>query len=189
MPSSESSGLEFLLLSPCLMPGKKVFRENKTSVSVEPAQDETILFFCTDDQTKNPHCQNGRFRQFLWGNEEGHNLCDLIVFYARGIEERIICFTELKDNIKHMGEAVEQVISTYKNLKEYLRFNNKYTAKAFICTYFSGSVPQEHQKYQQELKKTFGSGNFECKCKGDEFTEFLRGKTKTNQGKPKNNRR
>ncbi len=187
MPSAEdTSGLEFLLLSPCFMPGKKIFRENKTFVSVHPEQDEAVLFFCTDDQTDNPHCKDGRFRQFLWGKQEGYNLCDLIVFYAQGTDKRVICFTELKDNIKDVDHAVTQIITTYNSLKKCIKL--RYTAKAFIFA-CSGSLPQEHQKYQQKLNQTFGSGNYEWNGKGDRFTEFLRGESKTGQGKRKQNKR
>ena len=76
-----------LMLMPCLLPGQTSFKEGKTKVIVQPQPGETILFFNIDDRS-NPGC---KFRQFLWGNREGENICDLIVFYARG-EERIVCF-------------------------------------------------------------------------------------------------
>ncbi|MDY6805347.1 MAG: hypothetical protein SXA11_16270 [Cyanobacteriota bacterium] len=92
-----------LLLMSCLLPGQTSFKEGKTKVIVQPQPGETILFFNIDDRS-NPGC---KFRQFLWGKREGENICDLIVFYARG-EERMVCFIELKDNLGELGKAYEK---------------------------------------------------------------------------------
>jgi len=188
MSHTETSGLEFLLLSSCLMPGAKTFHENKTSVSVQPNPDESILFFCIDDQTKNPHCKGCGLRQFLWENREGDHICDLILFYGRGADERILCFVELKDNIKDLDKATKQVIETFNGFKQRLRLNNQYKAKGFICSY-SGSLPQEHQKYQKKLNDTFGQGNYEFNGEGDKLTEFLRGERKIGKGKRKKSKK
>src|SRR4028119_230213 len=97
--ASDTWPFEILLLSPCLLPGKTDFKESKASVKVVPEADETILFFNIDDQS-NPGC---KLREFLWGTEKGQKMCDLMVFYAKGNSERVICFVELKHNIGHLG--------------------------------------------------------------------------------------
>ena len=177
MPSDDISALEFLLLSPCLMPGKTSFTDSKTTVTVNPKNDETILLFSIDNQTN----KNCKLRHFLWGNKEGESLCDLIVFYACG-EKRILCFVELKDNIGDLGKAKDQVINTHKAVKQKLKLS--YTAKAFITAHH-GSAPQEHQRYQKELQDAFGKGNHEYNGKGDELDKFLRGEADSNIGKGK----
>ena len=138
---------ETLLLMPCLLPGQTSFKEGKSRVIVQPQPEETILFFNIDD-CSNPRC---RFRQLLWENREGENICDLMVFYARG-EERIVCFVELKDNIKDLGKATKQLINTYNSFKQHLKL--RYTPKAYVSTP-GGSAPQEYKKYEEELIKTF----------------------------------
>ncbi len=52
----------------------------------------------------------------MGGKQEGENICDLIVFYAKG-EERVLCFVELKDNIADLGKATEQVTNTCETLR------------------------------------------------------------------------
>lgn len=186
MPSDNTSALEFLLLSPCLMPGTTSHTDSKAKVHITPKPNETILFFCIDDQTKdNVHCQKCGLRQFLWGNTQGEGICDLIVFYACG-ERRIICFVELKDNLDDLGKAKKQVINTYNAVKQKLRLNKNYRAKAFITAHH-GSAPQEHQRYEKELKATFGDGNYEYK--GNELDKFLRGESNDDIGKGKRKNR
>ncbi|OQX24811.1 MAG: hypothetical protein BWK80_18915 [Desulfobacteraceae bacterium IS3] len=177
MPSDNTSALELLLLSPCLMPGNTSFTDSKTTVNINPKNDETILLFSIDDQT-NKSC---KLRQFLWGKKQGESLCDLIIFYACG-EKRILCFAELKDNIGDLGKAKDQVINTHKAVKQKLKLG--YTAKAFITAHH-GSAPQEHQRYQKELQDAFGKGNHEYNGKGDELDKFLRGEADGNIGKGK----
>jgi hypothetical protein len=183
MPSDDISALEFLLLSPCLMPGMTSFTDIKTTVTINPKNDETILLFSIDDKT-NKSC---KLRDFLWGNKEGEKLCDLIIFYACG-EKRILCFVELKGNIGELSDATRQVINTYRAVREKLSSN--YTAKAFITAHH-GSAPQEHQRYQRELQNAFGKGNHEYNGKGDELDKFLRGEsdTKVGKGKHKKNKK
>jgi hypothetical protein len=177
MPSDDISALEFLLLSPCLMPGKTSFTEKNAKITVNPKDNETILVFSIDDKT-NKSC---KLRQFLWGNAQGENICDLIVFYAC-CEKKVLCFVELKDNIKHLDKAKDQVINTHKAVKQKLKLS--YTAKAFITAHH-GSAPQEHQRYQKELQDAFGKGNHEYNGKGDELDKFLRGEADSNIGKGK----
>ncbi|OAD23618.1 hypothetical protein THIOM_000544 [Candidatus Thiomargarita nelsonii] len=179
MPISENGLLlETLLLTPCLLPGNRSFKESKASITVQPQHDETILFFSIDDNS-NPDC---RLRQRLWGKRAGEELCDLIVFYARG-SERVLCFVELKDNIKDLGHATAQVTNTYTHFKQHLRLNNYYTAKTFISA-FAGSLPQEHQKYHRKLLTVFkGENNVESNGKPDELGDFLRGVKRKRKGK------
>lgn len=179
MPSDNTSALEFLLLSPCLMPGVTCHTDSKAKVDITPKSNETILFFCIDDQT-NKGCG---LRQFLWGNAEGKNICDLIVFYACE-NKKIICFVELKDNLGDLGKAKQQVINTYNAVKQKIKLNNNYRAKAFITAHH-GSAPQEHQRYEKELKATFGDGNYEYNCKCNELDKFLRGESDEDIGKGK----
>ncbi len=191
MPSQNTSALEILLLSPCLMPGVTSYTDSKARVSVNPKQNETILFFCIDDQSKDDsHCKQCGLRRFLWGDAEGENICDLIVFYACGEKERIICFVELKDNLDDLGKATTQVINTYNAVKQKIRLNNNYRAKAFITAHH-GSAPQEHQRYENRLKDTFGKDNYEHNGKGNELDKFLRGENDndTGKGKRKKNKR
>jgi hypothetical protein len=181
MPISVSENcliLETLLLTPCLLTGKTSFKESKASITVQPQADETILFFSIDDNS-NPDC---RLRQRLWGNRAGEELCDLIVFYARG-SERVLCFVELKDNIKDLDHATAQVTNTYTHFKQHLRLSNYYTAKTFISA-FAGSLPQEHQKYHKKLLTVFkGENNVEYNGKPDELGDFLRGVKRKRKGK------
>ncbi len=177
--SADCRIFEHLFFTPCLLPGKKSFTENNTSVSIDPQNNETIIFFNIDDQS-NPDC---RLRQLLWGKREGEALCDLIIFYARGCEERIICFTELKDNLGDLEHATEQVINTYGTLKQHLKLNNEYIAKAFICAY-SGKLPKKHQSCQKKLAGAFGKDNFEHNGRANDLGKLLRGNASTtNKGR------
>ncbi|MEK8016456.1 MAG: hypothetical protein VSS75_006270 [Candidatus Parabeggiatoa sp.] len=109
--------LETLLLTPCLLPSKTRFDESK---ALKPQADETILFFFIDDQS-NTDC---KLCQLLWGDKAGENLCDLIVFYAKG-NERVFCFVELKDNLEEedLNQAIKQVTNTYTHFRRHLRIN------------------------------------------------------------------
>lgn len=112
-------------------------------------------------------------------------ICDLIVFYAKD-NEKIICFVELKgSNIK---TAKEQVINTYTHFDQYLRkcgLLDSYTAKAYIKT--NSSVPQEINKYQQELREKFGEGNYQI-SRDPNLGNFIRGARYQPKGKGKGNR-
>ncbi len=170
MSSDPDKGLllETLLLESCLLTGKTRFKENQALVSVKPEEDETILFFSIDDQS-NPKC---KLRQLLWGKQKGQSLCDLIVFYAKE-DERIFCFVELKDNIKDIGHATEQVKNTYERFRQYLSPKYCYTAKTFIFA-SGGSVPKNLKTYQTTLNKVF-KGHFAISKNKDKFGDFLRG--------------
>jgi hypothetical protein len=167
MASNTLLPFEILLLSPCLLPGQTSFKEGKASVKVEPQADETILFFNIDDQS-NPAC---KLRKFLWEKETGQTICDLIVFYAKE-SERVICFVELKENMSDLGHATDQVINTYNSFK--LHLNSSYKAKAFIYG-SAGSVPNEHQEYQNKLSKVFKKNNFEYSRTNNDLGNILRG--------------
>jgi hypothetical protein len=177
---SDTSPFEILLLSCCLLPGETSFKEKKASVKVEPQLGETILFFNIDDQS-NRGC---KLREFLWEKETGQPICDLIVFYAKE-KERVICFVELKENIGDLGHATDQVINTYNSFKLHLK--SRYEPKAFIYG-FDGSVPHEHQEYQNKLSKVF-QNNFECGRKSNnDLGNILRGKS-PNIGRGNRNKR
>ncbi len=105
------------------------------------------------------------------GKQTGQTICDLIVFYAKE-SERVICFVELKDNIGDLGHATDQVINTYNSFK--LHLNSSYKAKAFIYG-SAGSVPYEHQEYQNKLFKVFNKNNFECGNRNNDLGNCLRG--------------
>lgn len=170
--------LETLLFSPCLLPGQASFKEGEARVSISPQNGETILFFSTDDQS-NSRC---KLREVLWGKQEGENICDLIVFYAKG-EERVLCFVELKDNIKDLGDAVDQVNNTCLTLRrEFGRCY--YTEKAFISAP-RGAEPEEKDKYHQQLKNTF-KGCYKIARPNDNLGDFLRGIANSKKGKHKN---
>jgi hypothetical protein len=107
---------ERLLFSSCLLPGTYRFAESKASVEISPGPGETVLFFCVDNNSKgNSRCSGCDLRKYLWGDKQDERICDLLVFYAN-VEEsrRSLCFVELKDNRRHLGDATEQVINTYK---------------------------------------------------------------------------
>lgn len=166
--------LETLLLSPCFLAGKTYCEENKTRLSIDKKllqEDEALLVFHIDDQS-NKSC---KLRQLFWGNQEGHQLCDYIVFFAKS-DQRIFCFVELKDNKKDLVKATEQVISTYEKFREKIDSRFKFIAKAFICS-SGGSLPQEHKSCQLELNKKF-QANFEEDGSSVEFLKFLRGESK-----------
>jgi hypothetical protein len=165
--ASDTLPFEILLLSDCLLPGETFFKEKKASVKVEPQLGETILFFHIDDQS-NRGC---KLREFLWEKETGQPICDLIVFYAKE-KERVICFVELKENIGDLGHATEQVINTYNSFKLHLK--SSYKAKAFIYGY-AGSVPSEHQEYQNKLFKVFNKNNFDYSRTNNDLGNILRG--------------
>ena len=171
-----------LMLMPCLLPGKTSFKEGKSQVIIQPQPGETILFFNIDDRS-NPGC---KFRQFLWENREGENICDLIVFYASE-GQRIVCFVELKDNIGDLGKASEQLINTYNGFKQHLKLS--YTPKAYVST-AGGSSSQKHQDYKEKLAKVFGENNITIVTRNDRgLGDFLRGMPPQRKGKRKNKRR
>jgi len=186
MPYSENSSLlETLLLTPCLLTGETRCEESKASIWAKPQTAETMLFFHIDDQS-NPDCH---LRQYLYGNRTGENICDCIVFYAKG-NERVFCFVELKDNIKDLGKATKQLINTYNHFKQCLRL--KYISKACIVA-AGGSSLQEHQKYKQDLLRVFCKDNVKFIQRKslenqDEFGDFLRGIPSKRKGKKKGKR-
>ena len=173
--------LETLLLSPCFLTGKTSLNDSHTlSVSNSDYEsDETLLFFDIDDQT-NPCC---KLRELFWKeNEEGHLLCDLLVFYAKG-NKRIFCFVELKKNKGKIHKSGQQLISTYDAFKRKIAipFQNEYIAKAFICC-SKGSVPQELKTSLTNLNKKFSA----CAYGGKpEFLSLLREKSSDFQPKGK----
>ena len=180
MASDTLLPFEILLLSDCLLPGLTSFKEGKATVEVTPDEGETILFFNIDDQS-NPGC---KLRKFLWATQTGQTICDLIVFYAKE-RERVICFVELKENMSDLGHATDQVINTYTSFK--LHLNSSYKPKAFIYGY-AGSVPHEHQEYQNKLSKVFNKNNFEISRTNNDLGNILRGKS-PNIGVGKGNKR
>lgn len=105
------------------------------------------------------------------GTQTGQTICDLIVFYAKE-SERVICFVELKENMSDLGHATDQVINTYNSFK--LHLNSSYKAKAFIYG-SAGSVPNEHQEYQNKLSKVFKKNNFEYSRTNNDLGNILRG--------------
>jgi hypothetical protein len=190
--------LETLLLTPCLLTGKTRFDESHASVWITPQDDETILFFRIDvpqeqkekkfekkGENRQPMCE---FRQQLWGDKKGERICDLIVYYAKG-NERVFCFVELKDNLKDLGDATEQITNTYTHFKQHLRLNHRYTAKAFISAPKSSSPPPQRQTYQKALLKLFKEpNNIECCGTANEFGDFLRGVRRPEKKKGKKRR-
>lgn len=81
------------------------FSESGVEVSINQQAGEEILFFDMDQPP---------VRQSL--NIQG-KICDGMVFYLRN-DERTICFVELKSS--NLDDAVHQVISTYKQMKDVL---------------------------------------------------------------------
>ncbi len=82
-------------------------------------------------------------------------------------------FVELKDNKSDLGDATEQVVSTYRSLKKKLKLTNNYTVQAFLIGHH-GSAPIRHAKDQNKLKKEF-KNNYIYNGKLGEFADFLRG--------------
>jgi hypothetical protein len=174
--------LETLFLSPCFLSGETTHRDSQTTLSINKKDlenDETLLFFDIDDQTEH-HCDisdennhRRKLRELFWQQQDGHSLCDLLVFFAKG-NERIFCFVELKDNKSDFPKATEQVISTYDAFKKKLAtsFQSKYIAKAFICC-SRGSLPQEYKNSLAELNKKFSDCVHDGKS--ENFLDFLRG--------------
>ncbi len=168
---------ERLLFSPCLLPGKTRFSENKTTVEITPKPGETVLFFCIDSNSKgDSNCKNCKLRNELWGNQEGQRICDLLVFYAKD-EKRVLCFVELKDNKADFSDATEQVVNTFRAVKTKLKLTNNYTIQAFLIAHH-GSVPIKHERDQKILQKGFKS-NFIYDGSPGEFAVFLRGEKNT----------
>ena len=170
-----------LLLSSCLLPGQTSYTENGVEINIKPSSGETILFFLIDNQS-NPNC---KLRQLLGLEQEGMKICDLIVFYAKE-SKRIICFVELKGG--DIKTATEQVITTYTYFKKFLKQSEpslNFIAKAYIKS--NSSVPQEIHKYKQELKRTFGEGNYDISRNSD-LGNFLRDVDYQPKGKSKKSR-
>jgi hypothetical protein len=167
--------LETLLLSPCFLSGKASIKDSKTTLSVnkrELTEDETLLFFQIDDKS-NPYC---KLRELFWKTQEGHQLCDLLVFYAKS-DSRVFCFVELKDNKKDFPTATKQIISTYHAFKDKLPadFKSKFTTKAFIkCS--DGSYPNEYENSLDQLNKE-RFADYEPNGERIDFLKFLRGET------------
>jgi hypothetical protein len=167
-----------LLLSGCLLPGKTSHREDGVEIRVEPASGETVLFFSIDSD-KNPKC---KLRQILGLDQSGMKSCDLIVFYARE-NENIICFVELKG--RKIENAKEQVINTYIYFSKVFKKSDlslNFVPKAYIKS--DSSLPKELDKYKQELKATFGEGNYDINRDSD-LGKFLRGVPYQSKGKRK----
>jgi len=167
-----------LLLSGCLLPGKTSHKEDGVEIRVEPTTGETVLFFSIDSE-KNPNC---KLRQLLGLDQAGMKSCDLIVFYATD-SKKIICFVELKGS--KIDVAKEQVINTYNYFKNCLKkaeTSLKFIPKAYIK--FDSSLPKELDKYKQELKATFGEGNYVISRDSD-LGKFLRDVPYQPKGKKK----
>ncbi|MBD2137599.1 hypothetical protein H6F32_08380 [Anabaena sp. FACHB-1237] len=169
---------DYLLLSGCLLPDQTSHREDGVEVRLTRDGGETVLFFHTDDQS-NPNCQ---LRQLLGLDQQGQQMCDLIVFYAKD-STRIICFVELKGN--KIAVAKEQVKNTYIHFNHKLKesgLSKEFISKCYIMS--DGSVPQEYDKYKKELKSIFGEGNYDISRNSD-LGAFLRGVKFQPKGKRK----
>lgn len=179
--------LETLLLSPCFLSVQSTHKDSKTTLRIDKAKlndDEVLLVFDIDDQSEHKDCALGKkgsehrskIRTLLWkAGEEGHSLCDFLVFFAKG-NERVFCFVDLKDNRNDVEKAVEQVISTHEAFREKLEssFQGKYKAYAFICS--SGGQLPRNSGYLKQLSSKFL--NSEHDGASDSFLDFLRGNTK-----------
>ncbi|EDN69179.1 hypothetical protein BGP_3515 [Beggiatoa sp. PS] len=117
-----------------------------------------------------------------------------MVFYAKNNgnqqpkTERIFCFVELKDNIKDIDKATKQLINTYQSCKRFLKLDYIVVKACIVAA--GGSTLQEHQKYQFELSKVFGTNMMILQNKSmkqNDFGDFLRGITKP-KGKRKGKR-
>ncbi|TAE52697.1 MAG: hypothetical protein EAZ87_24660 [Nostocales cyanobacterium] len=171
----------YLLLSGCLLPNKTSHKEDGVEVRLEPESGETVLFFHIDDQS-NPNC---RLRQLLRLDQAGMKMCDLIVFYAKD-STRVLCFVELKGN--KIANAKEQVKNTYIHFNKKLKdsgLSGEFTSKCYIVS--DGSVPQEYDKYKEELKSIFGEGNYHISRNSD-LGNFLRGERYQPKGKNQRNK-
>jgi len=164
-----------LLLSSCLIPGKTSYTEDGVTITLQPQNGETILFFSIDDQS-NPNC---KLRPLLGLAQAGMKICDLIVFYANDTE-RIICFVELKGS--NIQTAKDQVINTFITFNAKLNSSLTFTAKTYIV--HKGSTPQEIEKYKQELENKFGKGNYDINRDPD-LGKFIRGTKYKSKGKRK----
>ncbi|MBE8990564.1 hypothetical protein [Nostoc sp. LEGE 12450] len=170
--------LNNLLLSSCFLPGKTSYTENGVEINIKPSSGETILFFLIDNQS-NPNC---KLRQLLGLEQEGMKICDLIVFYAKE-NKRIICFVELKGS--DIKTATKQVIITHTYFKKLLKQSEpslSFIPKAYIKS--NSSVPQEIDKYKQELKREFGENNYDISRNSD-LGNFLRDVDYQPRGKSK----
>jgi hypothetical protein len=182
--------LETLLLSPCFLSAQSTHKDSKTILRIDKSKledDEVLLVFDIDDASEHKDCVLGgkgsphrkKIRELLWKKgEEGHSLCDFLVFFAKG-NERVFCFVDLKDNKDHADKATKQVISTYEAFKAKLgndcNFNAKYKAYAFICS-SSGNLPR-NSSYLKDLQTNFEK--YEHDGSSDSFLDFLQGKSKS----------
>lgn len=163
---------EKLLFTPCLLPGVTRFKESKVSIEIKTQADETILFFCIDNNSKgHSNCKGCTLRDYLWKGQQNQCICDLLVFYAKA-DRRVLCFVELKDNKSDFHHGTEQLINTYKVISPHLRLHNNYIVQAFIIGYH-GSPPEEHRDDQQALRREF-KDNWIYDGTVDEFADFLR---------------
>ncbi len=157
--------LELLLFTHCCLDaGKTSFTENGATVRVLPERSETILFFPIDKCNLGSH---------LWKGQEGKSICDLIVYYAKE-DRRVLCFVELKKSRQELDDhAVMQVVSTYNEIKKYLKLTDHYEIQAVLAG-AERSAPVNQAKYQKKLHDNMKGVSVEYNMKLEQFASFLR---------------
>lgn len=158
----------------CLIPATS-YRDRSTGVrvSVKPKKGETIMFFPIDSPP-NPNCT---LRKDLGMK----NVCDLVVFYAKG-NKQIICLVELKGgNVTH---AAKQLISVYQRLQPFLKRSLQSSTfcsskpsiewRAYICqAQKSSSHSMRRRKARMTLEKSRKFSRCEI-SRNPDLGQFLR---------------
>lgn len=157
-----------LVLS-CLLSRDTSFKDTGTGmeIKIKPENGETILFFIIDGESN----RLSTFRDDLAIEGE---ICDLIILYsAKGSNEKVLCLTEFKGkDIKH---GTEQVKNTYISLSKNMNKNHlkKIRWKSYIHMNRCSS-PRDLKKLRYQLDTILGSPNSAMYSEDINIGGFLR---------------
>ncbi|GAC1390036.1 MAG: hypothetical protein NVS4B11_03040 [Ktedonobacteraceae bacterium] len=134
---------------------------------------EVVLFF---DKTDREEVKRGL------GMSSERKCCDGIIFYSNGIR-KVICLVEMKS--RNLGEAEEQIKSTYDRLRELMKrecescndYFEQIVWKAYVYRATGGPERQSEECVEKLMKYGFKKGNAVVLGRPD-ITNFLREDTR-----------
>jgi len=131
----------YLLLNH-LRPGKIEFSENGFGFKVNPADDESVLFFQTDLDS----CFQTKFST---------RACDCLLFRVKNFKQIRLVFIELKGG--DYTSAEDQLFKTITIIKKQLKSDFKNINEIFAYIVTNSSVPLDLTPIRWRFKKAFNA--------------------------------
>jgi hypothetical protein len=144
--------------------------ENRSRVSINPEPNERILFFVIDNQSN----KRSKIREDF---KIDGKICDLLVFFSKlnncsdSITKHIICLIECEG--KNVVDAAEQIINTYDNLCNKIRFKHIKNVEWRAIIRHTHCSPDDSRRVEVILNKKFGHRKWK-KIESDDIGKFLR---------------